>query len=265
MQFLAGVILFALLFHATYSPGQAAPDAQHAVPPAAPSPDPGNPAAPAKPSAVNPAAIIQPVKGTIMIPFLSRPPKMEEFESMEPARSDMAKVSGFIQQSPNDGEQATQRTDVYMGYDHQNLYVVWLCFDKEPGKIRAHMSRRENIFDDDYVEITLDTFHDQRRGLVFSTNPLGIQADGLWSENSGNDTSWDTVWNTWGKLTRKGYVVIQAIPFHNMRFPTGHANQIWGFALDRWIPHADEGDWWPRVSAKVSGVLNQEGTLGGLE
>ena len=190
---------------------------------------------------------------------------MEEFESMEPSRSDLVRLSSFIQQTPKDGEPATQQTVVYMGYDHQNLYVVWLCFDKEASKIRAHLSRREDIFNDDYVEIILDTFHDQRRGLVFSTNPVGIQADGIWTENSGNDTSWDTVWNTWGKVTPRGYVVIQAIPFHNLRFPAGQANAIWGFTLDRWIPHSDEGDWWPRVSAKVSGVLIQEGTLSGLE
>ena len=127
---------------------------------------------------------------TLRIPRVERPPKLEEFETMEPSRHDLVKVTGFIQHSPTDGSPATQRTDVYMGYDHQNLYVVWVCFDREPGKIRAHRSRRENIFDDDYVEITLDTFHDQRHGLVFSTNPLGIQADGLWTENgNGNDLS----------------------------------------------------------------------------
>lgn len=209
--------------------------------------------------------MIKSPQSTIKIPFIARPPKMEEFETMQPSRSDMVKITGFIQQYPTDGAQPTQRTEVYMGYDHQNLYVVWLCFDKEPGKIRAHMARREVIFDDDYVEITLDTFHDQRRGLVFSTNPMGIQADGIWSENSGNDTSWDTVWNTWGKLTQQGYVVIQAIPFHNLRFPKGQAEPIWGFTLDRQIPRADEGDYWPRVSAKVSGLLNQEANLSGLE
>ena len=280
MQFLAALVLAGMLFQgaSSGSSGQApatqsgsaqtqSPASQNPpAPGTAPLPENTNPATPDKPLTVNAGApIIKAPTRTIQIPFIARPPKMEEFESMQPSRNDLVKVSGFIQQVPTDGAQPTQQTDVYMGYDHQNLYVVWLCFDKEPGKIRAHLSRRENIFDDDYVEITLDTFHDQRRGLVFSTNPLGIQADGLWSENSGNDTSWDTVWNTWGKLTRQGYVVIQAIPFHNMRFPTGQANPIWGFTLDRWIPRADEGDWWPRVSAKISGLLNQEANLGGLE
>lgn len=279
MELVAALVLAGVLIQGT-APNSPAPTTQsgtggtqnssapqNVAPPALPpSPEGTNPVKPDKPLTVNAGApMIQSPTRTIQIPLIARPPKMEEFEGMEPSRNDLVKISGFIQQNPTDGAEPTQRTDVYMGYDHQNLYVVWLCFDKEPGKIRAHRSRRENIFDDDYVEIILDTFHDQRRGLVFSTNPLGIQADGIWSEGSGNDTSWDTVWNTWGKMTKQGYIVIQAIPFHNLRFPAGQANPIWGFTLDRQIPRADESDWWPRVSAKISGVLNQEANLSGLE
>lgn len=281
MRFLAVLVLAGMLLPGipAYGSGQGAPtqssSGEKQGPPAPQSTSPStapvlpkntNPAKPDQPLNVNAGApIVKSMQRTIQIPFIARPPKMEEFEGMEPSRNDLVKISDFIQQVPTDGAQPSQRTEVYMGYDHQNLYLVWLCFDKEPGKIRAHLSRRENIFDDDYVEITLDTFHDQRRGLVFTTNPMGIQADGIWSENGGNDTSWDTVWNTWGKVTKQGYMVIQAIPFHCLRFPAGQANPIWGFTLDRWIPRADEGDWWPRVSAKISGILNQEATLTGFE
>src|SRR2546422_3073511 len=37
----------------------------------------------------------------------------------------------------------SQKTEVYLGYTNQNLYVVCVCFDSEPDKIRAHMVRRE--------------------------------------------------------------------------------------------------------------------------
>jgi hypothetical protein len=72
---------------------------------------------------------------TVHIPHIDRAPKIEEFASMfEPSRKDLLKISGFVQRSPKDGDEPTQRTDVYMGYDNQNLYVVWLCFDKEPAR-----------------------------------------------------------------------------------------------------------------------------------
>src|SRR5215813_5279473 len=245
MGFLAALVLLGSLFQDQSPRPSTSSDKQMAVPPA-------------------PTAATLPK--VIHIPRISRPPKLEEFESMHSQREDMARLSGFIEKDPIDGAQPTQQTDVYMGYDHQNLYVVWICFDKEPGKIRAHLSRRENIFDDDYVEITLDTFHDQRHGLVFSTNPLGIQSDGLYTEGgNGTDTSWDAVWNTSGKLTRQGYIVLQSIPFRSMRFRPGETSPAWGVTLMRNIPRADEDDWWPRVSSKISGRLVQEATILGFE
>src|SRR5579872_5558006 len=93
------------------------------------------------------------------IPKLTKGPTISDFEGMNPrgAAKDMVVVSNFIQSDPSDGQPATQKTDVYLGYDNNSLYVVWLCFDSEPGRIRAHLVRRENIYDDDFVEITLDT------------------------------------------------------------------------------------------------------------
>src|SRR5215472_15498825 len=103
-------------------------------------------AAPVKQMAPSTDPSIALASKVVRIPLIDRAPKLEDFESMsEPTRHDLFKISGFVQRNPNDGNEPTQRTEVYLGYDHQNLYVVWLCFDKEPGKIRAHMSRRENI------------------------------------------------------------------------------------------------------------------------
>ena len=222
---------------------------------------------PAKQTSAAPALPVAVASKILNIPHLDRAPKLEEFMNMaEPSRPDLLKVTGFVERDPKDGDEPTQRTDVYIGYDNQNLYVVWLCFDKEPGKIRAHMSRRENIYDDDYVELMLDTFHDQRHALVFDTNPFGIQADGLYTENgSGTDNSWDTVWNTAGRITHDGYVVIQSIPFHCLRFRGGATVPDWGLVLMRVIPRSDESDFFPRVSSKLNGQLNQEATVTGFE
>src|SRR5262249_52911346 len=91
----------------------------------------------------------------------------------------MAKADGFIDSDPNDGTPVSQRTEAYLGYDEKNLYVVFLCFDTQPSQIRAQMGRRETVLADDTVEITLDTFRDQRRGFLFSVNPMGIQSDAI--------------------------------------------------------------------------------------
>ena len=201
---------------------------------------------------------------SVSVPRLSRAPQLADFEGMKPSgvALDMAKVSGFTQQNPSDGAPATQRTEVYLGYSTSNLYVAWICFDN-PALVRGHMTYRENISNDDWVELTVDTFHDQRHAFVFESNALGVQNDGLWTEPSNADFSFDTVWDSHGKMTPQGYIVLMAIPFRSLRFAGGA--QKWGFTLQRTIQRNNESDFWPAVSSRISGRLNQAGLLLGIE
>jgi hypothetical protein len=203
----------------------------------------------------------------VRIARVSATPRLEDFEDMAPRgnSAQLAKVTDFIQQQPSDGKPATQRTDVYLGYDSANLYLVWVCWDKEPQAIRGHLTRREAVTppDDDYVELTLDTFHDQRHGFLFDVNPRGVQSDALWTEDSGPDYSYDTVWDSRSKVTDKGYVVWLSIPFRSIRFHPAN-EQVWGVTLMRYIARNDEYDYWPRVSSRISGRLNQEALITGV-
>ena len=206
-------------------------------------------------------------KASFSIPRLSAAPTLEEIAGMAltGGAAAMQKVEGFVQARPRDGEPATQRTEVFLGYDAKNLYLAWICFDSEPGKMRAHLTPREQAFVDDFVEVTLDTFHDSRRGFVFWSNPLGVQAEGLWNEESDDPQwSWDTTWESWGRTTDRGYVVLMAIPFKSLRFASSDP-KTWGIVLLRQIPRVDEWSYWPIVSTRIRGRLSQEGEVGGLE
>ena len=186
---------------------------------------------------------------------------------MEPApawQGKLAKVDGLTQRVPTDGAPISQRTEIYLGYDDRNLYAIFVCFDREPRKIRARLSRREDVLDDDTVEIMLDTFHDHRRAYAFIANPLGVQLDALWTEGQDFDPSFDTVWNSAGKVTDRGFVVWFAIPFRSLRFASSDP-QTWGIILNREIPRLSEDAFWPPYSSRIQGRLNQEGTATGLE
>ena len=208
-----------------------------------------------------------PTFGKVTIPRVSSPPRLEDFLEMKPSpawQDKMARIDQFVQRTPSDGEPVTQRTEAYLGYDDKNLYVIFICFDNEPHKVRAYLSRREEVFDDDNVELMLDTFHDHRRAYAFFSNPLGIQADALWTEGQEFDFSFDTVFNTEGKVTKEGFVVRMAIPFRSLRFASNDP-QTWGILLNRYIQRDNEGAFWPRVSSRIEGRLNQEGEATGLE
>lgn len=210
---------------------------------------------------------------SLTIPRLQRAPALEDFLTMEPQGEvalQMAKVTGFTQRNPHDGEAVSEPTDAYLGYDQKNLYVVFVCFD-DPKQVRGRMSVREDIQDDDQVEIILDTFHDRRRAYAFQTTPLGVQWDAIYTEASREeqtgehfDVSFDTVWDSRGKITGLGFVVWMAIPFKSLRFPANHT-QEWGLILYRGITRKTEDSFWPHISRRVEGRLGQAATLYGLE
>ena len=135
-------------------------------------------------------------------PLIDRPLHLADFPNMQPRvdlRAKLAHVSDFIQNSPVDGQPATEKTEVWMAHTKSTLYFVFICYDRHPELIRGHLARRENILNDDGVGVGLDPFRDRRLGTLFRVNPAGVQADAAWSEASGADFSYDTVWDSEGR------------------------------------------------------------------
>ena len=131
-------------------------------------------------------------RAVLTIPRVDEAPVLEDYLNMKPngrAEGRMAKVEGFIQYRPRDGEPATQRTEVYVGYDDKNFYAVFIAFDTERSKTRARLTRRDDVFRDDRVSLTLDTYQDWRRAYSFMCNPLGVQSDLRYAEGGGGPLS----------------------------------------------------------------------------
>ena len=250
-----------------------APQVNNPQPQQVPSPSAQIPEPPIRDPEVQPAPKPEIAPPALTIPRLSRAPSLDDFLTMRPqgeAAQQMAKVSGFTQRNPHDGEPVSEPTEAYLGYDQKNLYAVFVCFD-DPKQVRARLSRREDVYDDDQVEIILDTFHDRRRAYAFQATPLGVQWDAIWTEASREeetqshfDTSFDTVWNSRGKVTSRGFVVWMEIPFKSLRFPASKI-QEWGIILYRGITRKAEDSFWPHLTFKVEGRLGQAATLYGLE
>ena len=200
------------------------------------------------------------------IPVIDQPLKLDDFAGMVPRsglRDKLAHVTEFIQQQPVDGKPATEATEVWMAYSRSTLYFVFLCHDRHSGQVRTHLARREILQTDDNVVVLLDTFQDHRTGVMFQVNASGVQADASWSEAGGTDYSYDTVWDSDGRVTKEGWMALIAIPFRSLRFHAGQRD--WGIVFMRNLPRNSEEDFWPRVAADVSGILPQEATLRGIE
>ena len=205
-------------------------------------------------------AAAQPV---LRVERVSQPPQLEDYLDGPPPAG-AAAVTGFVQREPGDGVPSTQKTSAYVSYDDDRLYVVFVCEDTEPDRIRARLTRREDVGGDDVVGVVLDTFYDQRRSYLFMANAHGIQLDGIVSEGQDDDYSFDTLWRSEGRLTASGYVVRFEIPFKSLRFPAA-AQQTWGIALARLIPRTNEDTFWPYITRRVAGFGQQLARLEGLE
>jgi hypothetical protein len=199
----------------------------------------------------------------VVVPRLDAPPVIDG--KLDDAVWKQARLlKDFYQTEPGDNIAPSHPTEVLIGYDSKFLYVAFHAFD-EPSKVRANVAKRDGIFDDDFVGMYLDTFNDQRKAFEMLFNPLGIQADAIFTENSGEDFSFDLVHESKGALTADGYVVEVAIPFKSLRYEAGKG-KLWGVHFFRRIKRLNnETDSWMPVSRDISGNLNQAGKLTGLE
>ena len=155
----------------------------------------------------------------------------------EPAWRDAASVELAWETTPGDNVPAPVKTECLVTYDARSIFLAFRAQDPDPSQIRAHLTDRDAAFDDDFVGVILDTFHDSRRGFEFFVNPLGVQMDLINNDvGGGEDSSWDAIWASAGRVTPGGYVVEMEIPFSSLRFPHGSGVQTWGFSALRIYP-----------------------------
>lgn len=155
------------------------------------------------------------------------------------------KIDAFLQFQPKKGQPATFPTFVFILYDQKNIYFGFECYDDEPSKIAAHLTKRDaDLKEDDAVAIFIDTFHDHRNCYYFMTNLLGTQLDGRVVENGLiNDNTWDGTWQSAASRTEFGWTAEIAIDLSSLKYKSGEG-LTWGFNVGRSIPRLLELDFW---------------------
>ncbi len=203
------------------------------------------------------------------VPLIQQALKVSDFsgsDKMQPApalAAQLGHIRGFVQNAPFDGKAPSEDTEVWLGRTASAITFAFICHDHHPDLIRTHLARRENILSDDTVSVLLDPLQDHRRGVLFSVNPSGVQADAAWNDSGDTDYSYDQIWDSDARMVPGGWIAVVTIPFRSLRFRA--VSSDWGVVFTRKIPRLSERDFWPRIAANVSGVLTQEGTLHGVE
>jgi hypothetical protein len=172
-------------------------------------------------------------------------------------------ATGFTQQDPNEGQPATQRTEVRLAYDAEALYVGARMFDSlGAAGVRTRLARRDQATESDYLELVFDTYHDHTGRTVFNINPSGVKYDaGQASANA--DPSWDPVWAVETRIDSLGWTAELRIPFSQLRFPRDSV-QTWGLQVLRYVQRLNEMSMWSFWGKRESGGPTRFGHVEGL-
>jgi len=175
------------------------------------------------------------------------------------------KIGDLVQRIPEPGVPPTERTEVTLLYDVDNLYIGVMCYDSEPERVLgSQMARDASLNADDRIAIVLDTYRNQRTAFHFSTNPAGAMVDGLVFENGQSNNEWDAIWIVRTRRTSQGWSAEFSIPFKSLAFPSGRT--VWGFNISRTIQRKLEEDRWSGARLETQFLqVSEAGEITNLE
>jgi len=183
---------------------------------------------------------------------------------------DVLPLSDFIQNDPKEGAPASEKTEVWLFFDDDNVYVVGRCWETQPERISANEMRRDhfNIVQNDQFAWSFDTFHDRRNAILFEVSAAGGRIDGQVTDERQFGADWNPIWSVKTAYFDGGYVVEAAIPFKSIRYAQGKT-QVWGFQARRHNLWRNEYSYITPIPASVGSVghfrASLAATLVGIE
>ena len=166
-------------------------------------------------------------------------------------------IRDFEQFTPGNGEPPSETTEFFLARDEENLYIGARLADREPGLIkRSQLVQGQGVFNDDYIELLLDTYNDRRTGYIFYVNPNGVQRDGLLLGGLSFNMDWDGIWQAAASVNETGWEAEIALPFKTLAFD--RQGDVWGLNLIRSIRRKREDVAWSQRNRRITLDLSNE-------
>jgi hypothetical protein len=178
-------------------------------------------------------------------------------------------IDDFHQIRPTDGGIPTERTEVYITYDDNYLYVAAQMYDSEPElTISNILLQNSRLGQDDRIAIIIDPFNTGRGGYRFETNANGVRHDMLYQNVSQMNPDWQVIWEVDAQINELGWSMEMRIPFKTLPFDNNVST--WGFNFARSIRRKGEEVAWvsrnrsynPGIVGKVSGFTGMDQGMG---
>jgi len=183
----------------------------------------------------------------------------------EAAWFDATPATGFVQSSPDEGSPASERTEAYVLYDDETLYIGAMMYDSEPDRIVAQQMVQDFYSpNEDVFGVSLDTFLDRRNAYYLLVNPNGALRDSQSFDNSRtSNVEWEGVMRVAATIHEEGWSVEMAIPFSTLRFDPSRPEQEWGINFLRRLRRLNEDSMWaPLARRNRVHFMDQAGNKG---
>jgi Domain of unknown function (DUF1083). len=231
---------------------------------------------PGRQGATRPAAPGAPPRLTIAASRITNGPPTIDGRLDEAVWQAAPIAADFVQQRPNPGAQATERTEARVLYDDDAVYIGMRMYTDDPASIATAIARRDYTGYTDWAQVMIDSHYDRRTAFRFGVNPSGVQKDALeYDDGRGEDVSWDAVWEAAAHTDSLGWTAELRIPLSQLRFTThgrgatasdssSAPGQRWGIDFIRDIARLNERDYWAPLPADGSRMVSVFGDLTGL-
>ncbi len=171
----------------------------------------------------------------------------------------VAKDFGMIM--PDDKGENRWPTIAHFAWGPDALYVAVECLDPDPSKVRSALTKRDDFSGDlDLVGLDIDASGKGLSTIRLISTPAGGQGDAIVTDATGENYSYDMLWDSVGVRTPTGYLVKFRVPYSSLRRRPGE----WGVRILRIIPRERRyGISWPRMSKDVQCDICQMAKVSG--
>ena len=113
-------------------------------------------------------------------------------------------ATNFTQNRPTPQSVPTHRTEVWIAYDDQNLYIAAQMHDLAPDSILQQLSVRDRVENSDEFGIWFSPYNDGINAVGFQHDPEGALNDFIMNAQ-GSDDAWNGVWEVQSQIHSGGW------------------------------------------------------------
>lgn len=172
----------------------------------------------------------------------------------------------FVMHSPDNGKPILEekKTEVQIVYNDDGIFIAAKMYDNEPEKILKEITQRDNFGAADNFSIFVNGLNDCQQDFRFYVSASGVQQDCVFTNQNGEDFTWDAIWESKVRITDFGWVAEIKIPYAAIRI-SDKKKQTWGLNFYRDIKRDNQGYSWNLIDTEINNESAQSGILEGIE